>query len=55
MVLHPLAQHVLVQPQILRRLADLYPALPDQPDRFKLELRTEGSPSHKTPRLHHPT
>ena len=46
---YPLAQNVFVQAQILGRLADRYAAIPYQLDRLTLELRAEGTPSHKTP------
>lgn len=35
---HPLAQHVLVNVQVLRRLGHCHPTLSNQPDRLELEL-----------------
>jgi type I restriction enzyme, S subunit len=51
-LLHPFAKDVLVHVQVTSSLCCRYPALPDQPDRLKLELATEPSSLHGYLRFH---
>src|SRR3979409_288310 len=45
-LLHPFAQHVLMDVQVSRSLCRRHPALPNQPDRLDLELSTKLSSPH---------
>src|SRR3981189_606050 len=51
-LLHPFAQHVLMDVQVSRSLCRRHPALPNQPDRLDLELSTKLSSPHDYLRLH---
>src|ERR1700716_2926693 len=51
-LLHPFAQHVLMDAQVSRSLCRRHPALPNQPDRLDLELSTKLSSPHDYLRLH---
>jgi hypothetical protein len=48
-LLHPFAQHILMNAEVSTGLRNRHPAFPDKLDRFDLELSTEPSSLHDPP------